>query len=131
MRRQVSEPGVGFFWRLAFVGGFETAVLGGSEEGSFGLVGVLGLRGPSCEGTRVQWRGRGIPDLADETEAGVSSCLLAGFTEETEEEKRCFCAGGIWWCIEVKCKCRLKIRNEGYSEGREVARSPSEVPALV
>ena len=53
MVRQVPEPGVGFLRRLAFAGGFEPGVLGGSEEGSFGLVGVLGLCGPSCEGPRV------------------------------------------------------------------------------
>jgi hypothetical protein len=113
------------------MGGFETGVLGGPEEGSFGLVSVFGLRGPSREGSRVQWRGRGISDFAAETKAGVGSGLLAGFTKEAKEEKRCLRACGIWRRIQVKSESRLEIGNERDRESSEVARRPSEVPALV
>ena len=102
MRREVPEPGLGVLRHLAFMGGFETAVLCGSEEGTLGLVGVFGLRGPSCEGTRVQRRGCRVPDFTHKTEACVCRRLLTGLAEEAEEEESCFCAGGVWWCIQVK-----------------------------
>ena len=76
-------------------------------------------------------RGRRVPDFAHETETRVSRRLLTSLAEETEEEERRFRAGGVRWCIQVKSERSLKVGNDGDGESREVARGPSQVPALV
>ena len=93
------------------MGCLETGVLGGPEEGSLGLVGIFGLRGPRSEGTRMQRRGRRVADFADETKTCVCRRLLTSLAEEAEEKERCLCAGGVRRRIQVKSESGLKVGN--------------------